>query len=914
MSSALDRAREVLRASGADLDLPELLDVLWLARALPPGHALPPGRALPLGRHPLPGGRAAGGPAAAGTEPLPEEEAGPDGARRTVRRLYAGTVPGSGHGGTRETGLPEPRALPDAHVLARALRSLNRRRTVPRGGELDESATATRWAETGLPELVLRPGREPWLRCVLVVDDGVPMLIWRKLVSELDALLGRLGGFRQTTVVGLRNRGPGPVRLRARPFGVDGPDRSPATVTDTTGRTLVLVVTDGAGAAWRDGRMRAVLDHWGRRGPTAVLHTLPSRMWPGSGVAGDPYPATSPAAGVPNSRWQLPPWAPGGIRGAAEEHVPVPVLELSPASLQAWAGLVAAGGTTWLRLWEEGPAPQGAARPGLRPPTAERELEHFLRAASPGARRLAAYIAHLAPLSVPAMRLVGLAAPAAAGRPEPGSVELAEVLLGGLLRPVPPPVDAGPADVPPQYRQFDFLPEAKEHLAGLVPVVELRTLRQEVSGRLEGLAGAAPDFPAWLSADGPGPAGRGELGLATGRLLRRLEPGESAAAVGDTVEAQVSRPAAEGRSSAVPPTEPPRTTARPRPETARGAYFFLSYAHTPQLRSGGDPNHWVTKLFEDLSESVMSLTDHPADRPVGFMDRSMHQGDRWRERISHELADCRVFVPLYSPRYFASRACGQEWYTFSQRLAHSLDDAQSASGIVPVLWVPTPDRQLPEVARQLPSEHRRFGQEYADEGMYALLKLSYFRHQYELAVHRLAQRIVEVAESTVVRGGEPLVDFTTQPSAFAAPRGLPMRISVVAYRTGDRPSDTDPRNYGARSLDWVPFPADSPHSVAEHAARIAQELGFAPSVHGVDEELEVIASGSRPTAPAVVLVDRQARLRGHRRDVFERLDRLALEAAPWLRVVMVDHQARFEEALRSAMTEASRGFGTSEQP
>ena len=93
-------------------------------------------------------------------------------------------------------------------------------------------------------------------------------------------------------------------------------------------------------------------------------------------------------------------------------------------------------------------------------------------------------------------------------------------------------------------------------------------------------------------------------------------------------------------------------------------YFFLSYAHTPRATGkAGDPNHWVARLYDDLCEAITELTDVPEGVPVGFMDQSMHQGQFWAERLARELASCRVFVPLYSPRYFKSHACGQQGNT-----------------------------------------------------------------------------------------------------------------------------------------------------------------------------------------------------------------------------------------------------------
>ncbi|MGW1355371.1 FxsC protein, partial [Streptomyces sp. NPDC002409] len=83
-------------------------------------------------------------------------------------------------------------------------------------------------------------------------------------------------------------------------------------------------------------------------------------------------------------------------------------------------------------------------------------------------------------------------------------------------------------------------------------------------------------------------------------------------------------------------------------------YFFLSYAHTPGYGGGTDPDMWVERLFKDLCDHVLAMTDLPAGAPAGFMDREIRSGEGWSERLGEVLATCRVFVPLFSPRYFAS--------------------------------------------------------------------------------------------------------------------------------------------------------------------------------------------------------------------------------------------------------------------
>ncbi|MEV6206560.1 TIR-like protein FxsC [Kitasatospora sp. NPDC051914] len=304
-------------------------------------------------------------------------------------------------------------------------------------------------------------------------------------------------------------------------------------------------------------------------------------------------------------------------------------------------------------------------------------------------------------------------------------------------------------------------------------------------------------------------------------------------------------------------------------------YFFLSYAHTPRATGkAGDPNHWVARLYDDLCEAITELTDVPEGVPVGFMDQSMHQGQFWAERLARELASCRVFVPLYSPRYFKSHACGQEWHIFSQRPVYQRwQDGEVTSGIVPVLWVAMDHYTLPRCASELQFNHGSFGPDYAAEGLYALMKLTAYRAQYELAVHRLAQRIVEVAERTIIPVARPAA-FEDQPSAFAGtePPGNTLRISVYSYRRGEQPPARSAAYYGARRTDWQPYRPESRRPLAEDAVDVARSMGFQASVHEFETEAPALLGGAEPTAPGIVLIDRWALYDGRRRESVRRLD------------------------------------------
>ncbi|WP_285565224.1 SAV_2336 N-terminal domain-related protein [Streptomyces sp. RTGN2] len=489
----LAEALRVLSACGHELDADQLLDVLWLARSLPAGPGAPLHREQPRSGPPAPGtGPEPDRVSLRRPTPEPDDRDLPD---LTAPSLYAAArqapvpEPSPAHPGrdsrkAMPVRVPEEKALPDELELGRALRPLRRRRDSRHHLEIDEELTAAEFAQTGLVDVVQRPVRERWLNLVLLVDDGLSMLLWHRLGAELRTLLERLGAFSTTRVLGLDASDVRP-RLHARPFRSDGPELPLSTVNDPSGRTLLLVVSDGMGASWRSGAMHALLAERAARGPVAVLHTLPSGMWEASGISAELWQATTRRIGGANSSWQIvDPVLPPGI--ARFEGVPVPVLAPDASSLRDWARLLASPGTTVELPLLVRPGRYGAA--AQRSPDS---AQHFRDAATPEAYRLAAHLAAVSPLSVPVMRLVQSAVPWKAS-----TTHLAEVFLGGLIRPHPAPV---PGPLPAKHRVFDFSEESKAVLLDAIPPAELLRTSRRIGRRLDELAGNSPDFPAWLS-------------------------------------------------------------------------------------------------------------------------------------------------------------------------------------------------------------------------------------------------------------------------------------------------------------------------------------------------------------------------------------------------------------------------------
>ncbi|MCF3124557.1 tetratricopeptide repeat protein [Streptomyces arenae] len=565
-SVRLRQALEVFAGSGVGLAQEELLDALWLAARLPEGAStrlarmsgtVAPARepAADDGRLPSvmeqAGGRDAAGtglparapaegpppprrPDAAGPPPDADEDArsapgkpADTASHRTVAPghspLYgsAGSDPRHDTAPVRPVRAPGTRALGSRQLqLARALRPLKQTVADRRRWELDETATAESTAHSGLTDAVLRPARARWLDLTLLVDDGASMLLWQQLALETRLLLERSGAFRDVRVHGLDTRSCGAPLLGRRPFASGTAALAPGTVTDPGGTTLILVLSDGIGAAWHDGRMRELLGQWGRFGPTAVLHALPPHLWDGSGIRAEPWRVTSRRRGAPNLTWNVAdPVLPPGL--AAFDDVAVPVLAPEPGAVGVWADLLASpGASAVLPLLRAPFAPSSEPPPA---PDTERRVLRFRDTASPEAYRLAAHLAAVAPVSVPVMRLVQDAL-----GPDVTTGHLAEVFLSGLLR----RCDDDTA-LAPQHRSYDVTTGIRDILLGTAPARELLRTSRTVSDRLGELAGRSADFPAWLAhpdgAERAGHEGR-PFGWVDARLLRRLGVGTTATA------------------------------------------------------------------------------------------------------------------------------------------------------------------------------------------------------------------------------------------------------------------------------------------------------------------------------------------------------------------------------------------------
>lgn len=552
------RLREILARSGVDLADEELLDVLWLARSLPvevrplarrPAPATPTRRAAEQGEPPT---SEAAESARAGAHPPPDV---------ALHRLFPL------HASPREKGsgrpelashrahavrTPGPHVLPSRHLtLGKALRPLRQRLPDRRREELDVARTVDAMAETGLPETVTSPARSRWLSLALLIDDGLSMFLWKRLASEIRTLMERAGAFRDIRVIGLNTRGPQAPLLSNRPYRQQGPYLPPTALCDPTGGTLVLVVSDGVGDAWWDGRMSEALAMWARRQPTAILQALPARLWGNSGIATRPWHVTSVRRGGPTTAWHVTdPRLPADLVGF--DSVPVPVLEPTYAAVGDWARLVASpSATALLPLWDIGRPATQTWRAETRQASDAESVLRFRSAASPEAYRLAAHLAAVAPVTPPVMRMVQEAL-----GPPMDTEHLVEVFLGGLMH----NATEDSTGRLPHLEFFDFSDDARRILLGALPARELVRITRLIAHRLAASVRHSPSFTAWVAHPGGGAAvGAPDRSFAQleERLLKRLG-----------VATHVHAPPADRPPPAPRPPEL-RERARPQPPVAQ---------------------------------------------------------------------------------------------------------------------------------------------------------------------------------------------------------------------------------------------------------------------------------------------------------------------------------------------------------
>ncbi|MFE5504178.1 FxSxx-COOH system tetratricopeptide repeat protein [Amycolatopsis japonica] len=421
-----------------DLNWTDVADIVWLAAAISPRQAEerpapdeePPEevriRNAPADRGEIPELPEPGPSRLVDVPPEPEEDDQVVAIEAVPGELPEPAVDGAGPGGA---------VLLESLEYFRALRTLKREMASRRHNNvvLDEVATAVRVAETGRWWPVTRSRKERWLDLTLVLDNGPSMALWRPRVSAFVELLRQVGAFRTIQVRLLETAKDTEENLVLRGGTPGAPARDPDEILDSSGRRVVLLVTDGVGDAWqKKDALYPMLARWGRKMPVSIVHLLPHWLWGRCGMSPHKARLRVPNAVAPNGSWKCDladAWLEPGSKVPAH-LVPVPVLELRPTSLGWWAGLMTGGNDESVEgtvvLATERISQSDFDDPPVTLSPAER-VQRFRSVASPPALRLAQLLAAV-PVRLDVAKLVGQEFV-----PEAGPEHLLELLLSGMM-------------------------------------------------------------------------------------------------------------------------------------------------------------------------------------------------------------------------------------------------------------------------------------------------------------------------------------------------------------------------------------------------------------------------------------------------------------------------------------------------
>ena len=318
---------------------------------------------------------------------------------------------------------------------------------------------------------------------------------------------------------------------------------------------------------------------------------------------------------------------------------------------------------------------------------------------------------------------------------------------------------------------------------------------------------------------------------------------------------------------------------------ARGSYFFLSYAHSPPLAQilAGDPpeppDEWVRRFFRDLKEAVRNRVSATSSLAPGFFDRDIPLDSDWKATLSRALGTAQVFVPLYSPGYLARSWSGREWACFEQRLK-SAKVANPMGRFMPVLWIPLPADYRPRgLAEALSLAPEPAVGPYLENGLRALLRLTPYRSSYEMIVARLAERIVQLAETAPIEPSEvPDIDQMTSPFGAEVDATV-FAVVVAAPALPEVPQGSNSEAYRNSGSEWRPFGHNQELSLAEYAQLVAEQLDFAVLVTEIEKAGDLLNN-----APGVVLIDPWYLAR---QDQLEAFRDFTLQLPPWVLPVLV---------------------------
>jgi len=552
---------------------------------------------------------------------------------------------------------PAATALPGKLALNRALRPLKRRIPSRTCFELDAEATARGIAETDIWIPKKRPALTRWLDLVILADQGSSMIVWQETVAELKKLLEQMGAFRNVRIWGFAAHGTdGEIRLYPFLYPIGKSGRKPAELSDPSGESLFLILSDCVSPVWHDGRIARMMCEWGCNARFAVLQFMPYRYWPRTGL-GRWESVFFRASGPGTSNAFLKAereifFSDEDEDKSRSKEMQVPVSKLEPEFLTLWAKSLTGSGGIRIPgfLMPENPEPPIPGQKIKTDLTAQERVQLFHATASRTARMLAGYLTAI-PLFLPVMRLVQRKM-----LPQSRQIHLAEVFLSGLMEKIPllrgdkgvckniksqspdPSQEGNQTSERPESLQYRFKEGVAEKLRETVLVSETLEVVDAVSEYVEKNQGICKDFMAAL----PGLGDESQQMIQKGSipfakikisLLRRL--GGIYTKIAETLEPQPYKIKYPRRSQSLEVSEDEFTKVFRLDDNWRP----LKYVPNEYKDNwDGTVTDFATGLMWEKSGSDDCLTDKQAEEYTRKLNRKKFAGhDNWRLPTIDEL-------------------------------------------------------------------------------------------------------------------------------------------------------------------------------------------------------------------------------------------------------------------------------------
>jgi formylglycine-generating enzyme required for sulfatase activity len=402
---------------------------------------------------------------------------------------------------------PAAPALRNPLALARALRPLMRKVSSQTKQILDEEETVNQFAEKRILMPVLKPAPERWLDLALVIEKSRSIIIWQEIITEFQKLTELQGAFRSVCTWSLESDEKGEIKLFPQQNLSTNQQlsRSPKELLDSTGRRLILLVSDCTSEIWRQGKIHQILKLWSSSNPLAIVQLFPEQLWMRTALGfGYPVQLNALTPGLPNTKLTvegLPVWEDVDITKA----VTLPIITLEPDFLRQWSRVLAGQGSTKTAgiVLDASLIPNQSQEFKKTNQLSANELVNRFRAtASPTARRLAGLMATV-PVSMPVVHLIQETL-----LKESMQVHVAEVFMSGILEPI---TDSNLSlerettenkSVKKQIVNYKFVNGVRELLIDSVATPDVDRVLEAVSQYIARKAGISiKDFTALLSSD-----------------------------------------------------------------------------------------------------------------------------------------------------------------------------------------------------------------------------------------------------------------------------------------------------------------------------------------------------------------------------------------------------------------------------